>query len=371
VRPDIGAAIAAVARGEMVLIVGGDGSHLAMAADHVAAEDVAFMGEVGRGPLSLVLSPERCAALRLGWSSPVAEDSARARTIASVDARSGLTTGASAVDRARTIRVAADPAHGPDEVEEGGHVNVSMAAPNGIMARAEAADAVVDLARLAGRCPAGLVCMVLTAAGAVASRTEAEHLASRHGIPIVEPADLIMHRWRFDTLIEPATEARLPTGFGEFRLIAFGPLAGEAPHLALVRGEIAGDEDVLLRVQRECQVGNALRSSRCDCRRRLESALEQIGRAERGVLLHIADEACDSGGTLPRSFRHLDDAGGSCRGAIGEADTPCTLEETGVVVQILNQLGVRSVRLLAGRRDEAGDLRRLGVDVVGSSSRQG
>ncbi len=361
----VAAAIAAIADGETVLILDpAGGGHLAVAGDRVEAAHLALMAEAGRGPLGLALSAERCGELGLEPRSR-AGSSPRRRTIASIDAAAGLGSGSSAGDRARTIRVAADPAYGRADVVEGGHVNVVMVAPRGVIARPEAAEAAVDLARQGGRRPAAAICTVLGPDGSIAGRAELQWLARRHRLQSVEIPDLLAYRWCFDLVLEREAEVAMPTAFGEFRLIAFGPLEGKVPHLALVRGEPGGLTGVPLAVQRECRVGNALRSRRCACRRRLESAMRRIGGSQRGVLLHLADEEHEADGSLAGSLRHL--AGAECSYRAEELDA----RRGGVVKQMLVSLGVRSVTLLDDGVGAEACLRRLGVDMLMAAPGEG
>lgn len=355
----VAAAIAAVADGDAVLIEDDGGGHLAVAADRVEAGHLAFMARDGRGPLSLALGAQRCA--ELGLEPPARpEGSPPVRTIASIDAADGMESGNTAAGWAHTARVAADPARGREDILEGGHVGVVVAAKRGVMIRPEAAEAAVDLARLGGRSPAAVICPVLGVEGSMATGAELSWLARRDRLRRVDVSDLLAYRWRFDRVLERDTEIALPTAFGDFRLVAFHPLEGMAPHVALLRGEVAGAAGVPLSIQRECRAGNALRSRRCGCRQNLETEMERLGRSPRGILLHLSQEAPPGEDFRVGSLRHLNRA--PCES--GEELDP---RRSGMATQMLAALGVASVSLLGASGGEV-RLREFGVEVVGSAA---
>jgi 3,4-dihydroxy 2-butanone 4-phosphate synthase/GTP cyclohydrolase II len=355
---EVAAAIAAVAAGDTVLIEDDGGGHLAVAADRVQAGHLAFMARDGRGPLSLALGAQRCA--ELGLEPPARpEGSPPVRTIASIDAADGMESGNTAAGWAHTARVAADPERGREDILEGGHVGVVVAAKRGVMMRPEAAEAAVDLARLGSCYPAAVICPVLVG-GSMATGGELSWLARRDRLRRVKVSDLLAYRWRFDRVLERDTEISLPTAFGDFRLVAFHPLEGMAPHLALLRGEVAGAEGVPLSIQRECRVGNALRSRRCGCRQNLETEMGRLGRSPRGILLHLSHEAPSGEDFRVGSLRHLN-------------RTPCDSGEelgprrSGMAAQMLSALGVASVSLLGAAGGEV-RLREFGVEVFRSAA---
>jgi 3,4-dihydroxy 2-butanone 4-phosphate synthase/GTP cyclohydrolase II len=347
----VAAAMTAMGDGEVVLIVDHAGvGYLAAAAERVRPELLSVFATTGLGPIRLALTRERCEELGFALTSETGRDS----TVASVDAADLDGDASTGLARSRTIEIASDPARGRSEIVEGGQVNVAMACAEGVLGRARPAEAAVDLARLAGCFPAAIVGTALGGDGSIAGADELAWLARRHRLPTVAIEDLVAYRWRFDAVLEQAVEVRLPTGFGEFRVVAFPPLIGDSPHLALVRGEIAG-HDPLLSVHRECRLGNALRSVGCDCRRRLESALGRLGREPRGLLLHLAREF--EGAEPGLGFGHLGDD--------QDLDDGPSRSD-GLVAQILTSLGVGSVRLMDPGQGEASSLRRFGVRVAGA-----
>ena len=208
----------------------------------------------------------------------------------SVEAREGITTGISAHDRAHTIQVAIDPNSRPQDLVQPGHIFPLKAKDGGVLERTGQTEAAVDLARLAGLNPSGVICEVMNDDGTMARVPDLERYCAKHGLKMVTVADLIAYRRRHDKLIERVVEAGLPTKFGDFTVVGFRSLVDEKHHVAMVKGEIAGEEDVLVRVHSECLTGDVFHSLRCDCGQQLEDALARIEQEGRGVLLYLAQE---------------------------------------------------------------------------------
>src|SRR6201999_1912431 len=252
---------------------------LTLAAQFATPEAINFMAKEGRGLICLALPPERCDALGLDLMAAKNESPFETAFTVSIEARDGVTTGISAADRARTIQVAIDPGSAPRDLVQPGHIFPLKAKPGGVLERTGQTEAAVDLARLAGLNPAGGVCEAMNDDGTMARVPDLERYCARHGLRMITVADLIAYRRKHDRLIERVVETRLPTGFGEFAAVGYRSLVDQKHHVALVKGDVAGEEDVLVRVHSECLTGDVFHSLRCDCGEQLESALSMIERA--------------------------------------------------------------------------------------------
>ena len=263
---------------------------LTIAAQFATAETIAFMAKEGRGLVCLCLTGERCDELGLRMMTDRNETPYGTAFTISIEAREGISTGISAPDRSRTIQVAIDPSKRPADLVQPGHVFPLRARPGGVLQRAGQTEAAVDLARLAGLNPAGVVCEVMNDDGTMARVPDLILYCERHGLNMITVADLIEYRRRTEKLVERTTAVRLPTAYGEFTAVAFREKLTGKHHLALVKGEVEGARDVLVRVHSECLTGDVFHSLRCDCGEQLDQALLQIGAEERGVLLYMAQE---------------------------------------------------------------------------------
>src|SRR5436305_14293744 len=282
-------AIADVRAGKLVIVADDETREnegdLVGAAETVTPEMINFMATHGRGLICLTLMPERCQALGL---TQMAEHNTEAHETAftvSIDAaaRFGVTTGISAADRAATIRGAIDPATVPADLRRPGHVFPLRARPGGVLQRVGQTEASVDLARLAGLYPAGVICEVLNADGSMARRPDLEQFAKEHGLTFITVAQLVAYRLKHERLVHRVAEARLPTPFGEFRIIGYRNDVDGAEHIALVHGEVSGKKDVLVRMHSKCLTGDVFGSGRCDCGWQLHSAMRMIAAEDRGV----------------------------------------------------------------------------------------
>src|SRR5438552_5662795 len=250
---------------------------LVVAAQFAPPEAVNFMATHARGLICLCLTSDRCEELGLPPMTPRNEARLGTAFTVSVEAREGVTTGISAADRAHTIHVAIDPASTPHDLVQPGHIFPLRARDGGVLVRAGQTEAAVDLARLAGLSPAGVVCEVMNEDGAMARVPDLVPYCERHGLKMVTVADLIEYRRRTEKLVERMTSVRLPTSYGEFTAVAFREKLTGKHHVALVRGKVEGAEDVLVRVQSECLTGDVFHSLRCDCGEQLDQALACIG----------------------------------------------------------------------------------------------
>ncbi len=270
-------AIERIRAGRMLIIVDDEDREnegdLVIAAEHATPEAINFMARVGRGLICVPITAERAKALNLTPMAP--ENTALHGTnfTVSVDAAHGVTTGISAHDRARTIQVLIDENSTPDDLARPGHVFPIIARPGGVLRRAGHTEAAVDLARLAGLKPAGVICEIMDADGSMARLPELERLAAEHDLGIVKISDLIAYRKRTERLVTRVAEAELPTKYGHFRIISYASPLDDKEHVALVKGDVAGAENVLVRVHSECLTGDVFGSLRCDCGDQLHRAM--------------------------------------------------------------------------------------------------
>jgi 3,4-dihydroxy 2-butanone 4-phosphate synthase/GTP cyclohydrolase II len=356
-------AIAAVREGGMVVVIDDPAREnegdLVMAAQYATAEHVNFMARYGRGLICVPMTPERLRALNLRPMVDPPEDTMRTAFTVSVDARHGITTGISAQDRARTIQVLIDPATTPDDLVRPGHVFPLEAKPGGVLRRPGHTEAAVDLARLAGLTPAGVICEIMNDDGTMMRLPDLRAFAERHGLPILFIADLVRYRLAHERLFERLAEATLPTPYGQFRAITYRePLTG-LTHLALVLGDIRGEEPVLVRVHAECVLGDVFHTLRCACGATLERALLRIAEAGRGVLLYMRQEGRGIGLAEQVQALAAEDAG---RPAVA-LPRPDALDY-GVGAQILKDLGLERIRVLTDHPRRYAALEGYGITLV-------
>ena len=326
---------------------------LTIAAEKVTPQIVNFMATHGRGLICLALTGERCDALRLPLISPQNTSKFGTAFCESVDARTGVTTGISAADRTRTILACIDPAAKPSDLARPGHVFPLRAKDGGVLVRAGQTEASVDLAHMAGLTPAGVICEIMNEDGSMARVPELKEFCARHELKMISVADLIRHRLRNERYVHRLGEGFLETEYGPFRTIAYSseyPSEGRTEtHLALVRGEIAGQENVLVRMHSQCVYGDIFGSTQCDCQKMVAGALRQIAAEGLGVLVYLHQT-----GLAFRLQPH---------GREAEGHRPMQ-HETGIGAQILSDLGLHTIRLLTNHPRKIVALEGFGIEIV-------
>jgi 3,4-dihydroxy 2-butanone 4-phosphate synthase / GTP cyclohydrolase II len=337
---------------------------LTMAAQFVTPEAINFMAKEGRGLICLALTPQRCDELGLELMAAKNESPFDTPFTVTIEARDGVTTGISAADRARTIQVAIDPQSAPRDLVQPGHIFPLKAKPGGVLERTGQTEAAVDLSRLAGLNPAGVICEVMNDDGTMARVPDLEPYCERHGLKMITVADLIAYRRRHDKLVERVVTTRLPTAFGEFDVVGYRSLVDEKHHVAMVKGEVDGEKDVLVRVHSECLTGDVFHSLRCDCGEQLESALAMIEHEGRGVLLYLAQEGRGIGLLNKLKAYNLQDKGLDTVDANLELGLPVDLRDYGIGAQILSDLGLSSIRILTNNPKKIRGLEGYGLSVT-------
>jgi 3,4-dihydroxy 2-butanone 4-phosphate synthase/GTP cyclohydrolase II len=282
----------------------------------------------------------------------------------SIEAREGVTTGISAADRSATIQTAIDPSRGPGDLVQPGHIFPLRARPGGVLERTGQTEAAVDLARLAGLIPAGVVCEVMNEDGTMARVPDLAEFCERHDIKMITVADLIEYRRRTEKLVERTVSVRLPTAYGDFTAVAFREKLTGKTHVALVKGEVQGADDVLVRVHSECLTGDVFHSLRCDCGEQLEQALAQIAAEERGVLLYMAQEGRGIGLLSKLKAYELQENGRDTVEANIELGFPADARDWGIGNQILADLGLTTIRILTNNPKKITGLEGFGLTVV-------
>jgi len=361
-------AIADVRRGKLVVVVDAadreNEGDLTIAAQFATPEAITFMATHGRGLICLCLTEERCEELDLRPMTDHNETPFGTAFTISIEAREGISTGISAHDRSRTIQVAIDPSKGPQDLVQPGHVFPLRSRAGGVLRRTGQTEAAVDLARLAGLNPAGVVCEVMNDDGTMARVPDLIPYCERHGLKMITVADLIEYRRRTEKLVERTTAVRLPTGYGEFTAIAFREKLTGKHHLALVKGEVEGIQNVLVRVHSECLTGDVFHSLRCDCGEQLEQALQQIAAEDRGVLLYMAQEGRGIGLLNKLKAYELQEGGLDTVEANLELGFPADAREWGIGNQILADLGLSTIRILTNNPKKISGLEGYGLSVV-------
>jgi 3,4-dihydroxy 2-butanone 4-phosphate synthase / GTP cyclohydrolase II len=337
---------------------------LTMAAEFVSAEDINFMATHGRGLICLPMAQEIIEHLQI--PQMITHNSSRMGTAftVSIEAKDGVSTGISAADRAHTCRVAVDSSTGPEDLVMPGHVFPLKARPGGVLQRAGQTEAAVDLARLAGLKPAGVICEIMKEDGTMARVPDLEKFAAEHGIKMVTVAQIIEYRRTYETLVKCAVETKLPTPFGEFRLRAYENDIDDLTHLALLMGEPEGKENVLVRVHSACLTGDALHSLRCDCGEQLQAAMRRVAEEGEGVIVYMQQEGRGIGLLNKMKAYHLQDEGLDTVEANQRLGLAPDLRDYGIGAQILKDLGLRRIRLLTNNLTKVVGLRGFGLEIA-------
>jgi 3,4-dihydroxy 2-butanone 4-phosphate synthase/GTP cyclohydrolase II len=356
-------------KGKMIILVDDENREnegdLTLAAEKVTPEAINFMAKYGRGLICLSLAPEIVEQLNLPLMVYDNRSPFKTAFTISVEARHGVTTGISAADRAHTILTAVADDARPEDLVQPGHVFPLRARRGGVLFRTGQTEGSVDLARLAGLRPAGVICEVMNDDGTMARMPDLEKFAQTHGLKIATVADVIAYRMRKESFVHQAAGTILPTPFGNFRAIAFVNDIDDYEHLALVKGEIDSEKEILVRVHSQCLTGDVFGSYRCDCGAQLQKAMELVQKEGLGVILYMQQEGRGIGLANKLKAYALQDKGRDTVEANEELGFEADLRDYGVGAQILVALGVRKMKLMTNNPKKIIGLEGYGLEVVG------